>query len=215
MQEYSLYIIFFIFSCLALLIVLKPLGKFKKSTVLTVAGIIVLVGCSYLMWGGWFALERYKTELASQQHVQDVLKNIKSPDELIDKLAAHLKQNPDSDRGWYLLGRIYSSQQKLQHALNAFAKAYKLNPDDKLIVINYAQTLLENDDEKGRELLINLLKKDPKQPDALSLLAMDSYNRQEYQEAINYWQRLLILVPADSKESEMIRKAIAKAHSNQ
>lgn len=43
------------------------------------------------------------------------------------------------------------------------------------------------------------------------MLAMHAYLSHDYEAAINYWQRLLQLAPAQSEEALAIRKAIAKA----
>ncbi len=43
------------------------------------------------------------------------------------------------------------------------------------------------------------------------MLAMDAYMRHSYQQAINYWQHLLTIIPPQSDDAMAIRKAIAKA----
>ncbi|MDF1758647.1 MAG: tetratricopeptide repeat protein [Legionellaceae bacterium] len=213
MQEYKLLIVFAVVSIIALLVVLKPLGKYKLKTNLLVCIILMVVTTLYYVWGGYLDFHKHNIDIVSKKNVGEMLKNIKGPQDLIDKMSAHLQKDPNSYRGWYLLGRIYYSQNMKKQALDCFAKAYKLSPDDNLIIVNYSQTLLETDDLKGREMLESLLDKDPKQPDALSILAMDAYRLGKYKKAIDYWQRLLVLVPRQSEESEAIRKAIAKAHS--
>ena len=45
------------------------------------------------------------------------------------------------------------------------------------------------------------------------MLAMDAYSRHSYQQAIDYWQRLLKQVTVKSEEGQAIRKAIAKAQA--
>ena len=58
-----------------------------------------------------------------------------------------------------------------------------------------------------------MLLKNPKQPDALAMLAMDAYQEKHYQIAINYWQQLLIITPPNSDAAKALRKAIAKAQA--
>ena len=60
-------------------------------------------------------------------------------------------------------------------------------------------------------MFFSVLKSNPKQPDALAMLAMDAFLSKAYSQAIAYWERLLVLVPKDSEDALAIRKAIAKA----
>ncbi|WP_229776955.1 tetratricopeptide repeat protein, partial [Alicyclobacillus cellulosilyticus] len=69
-----------------------------------------------------------------------VLKSIKSPQELILKLKTRVDNNPLDPRGWYLLGRLYTTQEAWDDANQAFKTAYALNSDDIQIAVNYAQS---------------------------------------------------------------------------
>ncbi|MBI2786478.1 MAG: tetratricopeptide repeat protein, partial [Legionella longbeachae] len=141
--------------------------------------------------------------------------SIKSPQELIDKLRAKLNVSPKSAKGWYLLGRIYSSQDDRQNAVDSFAKAYQLSPDNEQYAVNYAHSLWVSKNqqftEQITELFARLLKNNPNQPDALAMLAMDAFVSHAYEDALSYWQRLLKITPPQSEEALAIRKAIAKA----
>jgi cytochrome c-type biogenesis protein CcmH len=46
--------------------------------------------------------------------------------QLISEIQTHLKADPTSYEGWYLLGKLYLSQNRIQEANNAFAKAQAL-----------------------------------------------------------------------------------------
>jgi cytochrome c-type biogenesis protein CcmH/NrfG len=52
-----------------------------------------------------------------------------------------LQQHPQSAQGWYLLGRIYLSQQQFAAAVSAFTTAYKLQPQNPTIVFYYKKSL--------------------------------------------------------------------------
>jgi cytochrome c-type biogenesis protein CcmH/NrfG len=130
-------------------------------------------------------------------------------------LRAKLDDSPKSAKGWYLLGRIYSGQNEQQHAVDAFAKAYQFDPQNEQYMVNYAHSLWQLNNRQFTvqitELFSNLLKNNANQPDALAMLAMDAYTSHAYEDAIDYWQRLLKLAPQQSEEAQAIRKAIAKA----
>ncbi|MCE3044816.1 tetratricopeptide repeat protein [Legionella sp. 16cNR16C] len=202
---------------LALLVIAGSLRPFKKTIGLISPLIIILVSLAYWQWGGWFEWQEFVSKERNQQQIKQVLSTIKNTDELIEKLKARLDDSPASARGWYLLGRLYASQSQWAEANKAFQKAYQLQPNDEKTIVNYAQSQLQLNDGKFNDavktLCLKLLKINPEQPDALSMLAMDAYLNQDYSSAIAYWQRLLALVPPKSRDAIMIQKAISKAIS--
>lgn len=46
--------------------------------------------------------------------------------QLITEIQAHLQIDPNSSKGWYLLGKLYASQNRIAEANAAFAKAEEL-----------------------------------------------------------------------------------------
>lgn len=201
--------------CIALLLALYPLRKSKVHVVMLVPVIFCSVAFAYWRWGAWPEWKQYVQHQVRQQQAEAMLQSIRSPEELIAKLKARLKQQPRSAKGWYLLGRLYANQGQWQHARDAFAKAYQLNPNDEPITVNYAQSLWQlNDrqfDEEIRGLFQSVLKRNENQPDALAMLAMDAFIGHSYEQAINYWEQLLKIAPPQSEDAIAIRKAIAKA----
>ena len=196
---------------------LYPLRKQRVKAVLLAPVLIIAVSLAYWQWGAWPAWTHYLKDNAKQARIQAVLHSMHEPADLIDKLKATLQQQPNSARGWYLLGRIYASQNQWVDADEAFAKAHRLQPENEQITVNYVQNLWQlhhqQFDDSSRALLKTVLEKNPNQPDALSMLAMDAYTRNEYQLAIDYWQDLLKLIPNLSEDAKAIRKAIAKAQA--
>ena len=215
MNEWSLLLVFVVFLIISLIVALYPLQKRAMSGMLLAPIIFSLVAFAYWRWGAWPDLNRFIHQQARQQQAQAMLKSIRNPQELIDRLKARLEQQPDSPRGWYLLGRVFASQEQWPQAHEAFAKAHHLKPDDEQTTVNYAQSLWQLNHQKfndeSRALFQTVLQKNANQPDALAMLAMDAFIGHAYQQAIDYWQRLLKFAPPQSEEAQSIRKAIAKA----
>ena len=152
-----------------------------------------------------------------QQRAQALLKSMNGPEGIIKALRSKLKNTPDSAHGWFLLGRLYASQNQWPKACAAFELAHRFQPDNDKTTVNYAQSLWELNQQqfngKIRRLLKTVLKHNPHQPDALAMLAMDAFKRHAYPHAMDYWQRLLNVIPPQSEEAQSIRKAIARAAS--
>ncbi len=215
MNEWWLLICFLMLLMLALMVAFYPLRKSRVGIMLSAPALIILVGLAYWHWGAWPEWIHYLHENVKQERIQAMMKAMHDPAELIARLKATVEKQPNSARGWYLLGRLYASQNQWQQANEAFATAHQLHPADVKITVNYAQNLWQlhrqKFDDKTRALLKEVLAHNANQPDALAMLAMDAYTRHDYRQAIDYWQALLNLASPQSEETGAIRRAIAKA----
>lgn len=215
MNEWWLLSSFIFLSFLALLMALYPLRKSKGVYYLLIPLLTGGISLGYWHWGSWSEWRDYLNHKETQKRVEAVLQTIKGPEELIARMKARLNENPASARGWYLLGRLYASQNHWSLARDAFLKAHQLDPEDEGATVNYGQSLWQVNNqqfnEQIRTLFKVLLQKNPDQADALSMLAMDAFASHDYQKAITYWQQILKLLPSQSEEAAIIRKAIAKA----
>ena len=119
---------------LSVYIVCKTLRCRKLHAVYLGIFLASFVAVAYYHWGGWQGWFNYLQR-------QAVLEAFKDPDKLIYALKSRLKDNPNSAQGWYLLGRVYASNQRVKEACDAYAKAQQLAPTDPKIKLNYAQSL--------------------------------------------------------------------------
>ena len=178
--------------------------------VLKVGGLL-----AYGHWGNFSAWQKHEQRVTKQREVQAILTSVGGTDALISEIKKRLDKTPASAHGWYLIGKLYLTQHDNLHAKEAFALAYELTPDDEQITLHYAQSVWDSNQQafnpSTRALLQAVLNKNPKQPDALAMLAMDAFTRHHYKTAIRYWEQLLTLVPPQSEEAGSIRQAIAKA----
>lgn len=215
MNEWWLIGILVLITIGASILLIYPLRRNLLASLLLLPVLMVMMTAGYYYWGDFSSWQQYILHNESQERAQQMLKSIKSPQELIDKLRAKLDDSPKSAKGWYLLGRLYTSQNDNQNASAAFAKAHQLNSEEEQYTVNYAHSLwMINNQQFNQEIITifnELLTKNPNQPDALAMLAMNAYIGHDYKDAITYWQRLLVMAPEQSEESQAIRKAIAKA----
>ena len=133
----------------------------------------------------------------------------------IEKLAARLKQNPNDPQGWTMLGRSYMMQERFADAAGAFEQLTKLNANDASSWADYAEALAlansQNLAGKPTEAINRALQIDPKHQKALDLAGSAAFQAADYEKAIEYWERLLKILPPGSEGLKQITEQISKA----
>ncbi|OGA19171.1 MAG: c-type cytochrome biogenesis protein CcmI [Betaproteobacteria bacterium RIFCSPLOWO2_02_FULL_63_19] len=136
-------------------------------------------------------------------------------DAAIGQLAARLQKNPEDGKGWIMLARSQAVLGRFGEASTAYARTVALFPDDAQLLADYADTLamtqggrLAGEPEK---LVERALRADPDNGKALALAGTIAFERKDYARAVNHWQRVKALIPADSKLARSIQAGIAEA----
>ena len=133
----------------------------------------------------------------------------------VQKLADRLKQNPNDVQGWTMLARAYMMQEKFADAASAYEKLTALNGNDADAWADYAEALAlansQNLAGKPTEAINRALQIDPKHQKALDLAGSAAFQAGDYKKAIDYWQRLLKLLPPGSDELRTVTDQITKA----
>ena len=142
----------------------------------------------------------------------------RSPEQIeanVAKLAKKLESNPNDAEGWMMLARSYSSMEKFSEAANAYAKATELTPKNADLWAEYAfaTAMASGRSLKGKptELINHALQVDPENAKALQLAGSAAFEAQDYKKAVDYWQRVLKQVPADSEVGRTITERINEA----
>lgn len=135
--------------------------------------------------------------------------------QMVERLASRLKDNPNDYPGWARLANAYKVQGRLDEAVQAFGKTGPLLETDANLITQYADLLATRakGDFKGQPLaLVNkALRIDPKQPNALMMAAQAAYQAADYGTAIRHWETVLTVLPGGSQESQLVRSEIADA----
>ncbi len=134
---------------------------------------------------------------------------------MVERLAAHLRENPDDATGWKLLGRSYASMERFPEAADAYAKAAVRAPRDAQLLADLAEALamargrnLEGEPEK---LLSRALEIEPQNLKALALAGTAAFGRRDYRAAVTHWEKMVPLVPAESEDGRSIRASVEEA----
>jgi len=138
-------------------------------------------------------------------------------EELVERLAARMEQQPDSADGWALLGRSLGALGKHERSAAAYAKAAQLQPRNADVLADYADALATS---HGRSLegepialVQRALAVDPNHVKALALAGTAEFDRRNYTGAIAYWERILKVVPPDSDFTRAVHGSIAEARA--
>ena len=136
-------------------------------------------------------------------------------DATIGQLAARLEKNPEDGKGWVMLARSQAVLGRFTEASSAYARSVALFPDDAQLLADYADTLamarggrLAGEPEK---IVERALRADPDNGKALALAGTIAFESKDFATAVNHWQRLQGLIPADSELARSIQAGIAEA----
>ncbi|KZN65161.1 hypothetical protein N473_00910 [Pseudoalteromonas luteoviolacea CPMOR-1] len=127
-------------------------------------------------------------------------------------LRTKLANSGDDAVAWMLLGRVAMSLNDYEMAMQAFDKALVMQPDNHNVLVNYSQALLiegsEQSINRAAQMLSRVLSKDPQNIDAISLLALIAYEREDWLEAKSAFEVLLSTVQPNDPRYTMIKQRI-------
>lgn len=200
----------------------KPISK------LAILGLFLFVGVasSAIYWqvGSWFTgsmlemshkkldyfYERIKTEESNPLSTEEL-------NQFAMALRVELQTRPEDDQMWFMLGQVGMALDDGQLALDSFAKASRLKPDNIQYKLRHAEILSFSADPKdkaqGDELLKEVIRADHSNVNALSLLAFRAFEQEDYKMAAVTWGMMLKLLPEDDPRRETIERSIQSALS--
>lgn len=201
----------------------EPESVAKKSHgKLWFAGLLLLVGGIssgiYLNVGSWFAgtmleksheklpyfYERLKSENSSPLSEQEL-------NQFSVALRLEAQKKPSDHQTWFMLGQVGMASDNLQLALDAFAKAYQLEPQNPQYQRSYAQILLSSadpqDKAQGEMLLKGLIRENHSDLDSLNMLAFRAFEQEDYKTAAATWDMMLKLMSADDPRRTTIERS--------
>jgi cytochrome c-type biogenesis protein CcmH len=139
------------------------------------------------------------------------------PNAALEALRKQVQASPADAAGWALLARHYYRAGRFTDALPAFEKAVALSQKDAELLADYADTLATVEGKRltGRpaELIQQALALDPDNIKALWLAGTGAFQSQDYEGAIQHWQRLKGLLPEGSTEAATMAANIEQARS--
>ena len=137
--------------------------------------------------------------------------------EMVERLAAKLKENPDDAEGWAMLAKSYAVIGRFKESTQAYAEATRRVPDNAQLLADYADAAamaqgrqLQGEPEK---LIARALAIDPTNMKALALAGTVAFEKKDYNGAASYWERILKMVPPDSELAKGVSASVAEART--
>lgn len=183
------------------LFLVAPLRKqwTKRTSLLAVIMGTALGGSSLFLYTLYGSLEGVEdkaiiTHIAQRLSILQKAQTL-SREKVLKVLQEIQTELPNRDVPWAYLAGVYQHLGFLDYAAKAYHYAFELNSNTSSYVTQEAYLRSKiNQGLLPSELKMHLktiLQADAKNEDALTLLAMDAYQQQDYALAITYWQNLL------------------------
>ncbi len=201
------------------------LSSSRSSRWIFLPGIIValaIAAITYYQVGSYHKVVDWKI---AYQHSAELLDRALSPNEVpltneeMEQLAlglrTRLQEDPQNAEAWSMLARIGIILNNTTMAKDAFAKSYRLKPNNTNMALSYAEILTRSSDPEdnrlGGEILRKLIKDNPTNVDILNVLAVNDFEQERYAEAISSWDMMLKLLADNDPRRKIIGTAIEQA----
>ena len=168
----------------------------------------------YLQLGAAPLLEQSGRPPVAQKSTQEPAHSLQ---EMVQKLAARLEEQPNNVEGWVMLGRSYAALDRYQEAANAYAQARRVAGDQPQLLVDSADIMVMANGGRfttdAAELLEHALQVQPENVKGLWLMGHYKYQGQDFESALDYWQRAAAQLPPDSEDTRAIRQQIEQAET--
>lgn len=189
-----------------------PMGRATVAAIAIVVAVPVVSILLYFGVGSPQALDPSKVSAAQGAPHQLTQEQIES---MVARLAQRLETNPDDIEGWVMLARTYGALGRFDQAAGAYAKAEARFPQNAQLLADYADSLAMAQGRsllgKPEELIQRGLKADGNNVKVLALAGTVEFEKQNYRKAVEYWKRILPLLPPDSEMGDSVRASIQDA----
>ncbi|HSN80649.1 MAG TPA: c-type cytochrome biogenesis protein CcmI, partial [Rhodoferax sp.] len=137
--------------------------------------------------------------------------------QMVDSLAARLKDNPNDSNGWAMLARSYKALGRFEESRQAFEKAGDIVKTDPDLLIDHADVLgvLAGNSLVGKpqQMIEAALRMNPEHPMSLMMAGVASYQNGDYPKAVTYWEKLLGLLQPGSPDALQVQANIDEARA--
>jgi len=194
-----------------------PLGKFSNKLAMIIIAVFVPLSSVllYLKLGTPNIVDM-DLQAAMQRPVDHNNGQMPSVEQMIEGLLAKLRENPNDEQGWSLLGRTFMAVKRYKEAHQVYGRLLQLKGQDEpdvLVSMADALAMSQGGNISGEpmNLVQRALKVDPKNLTALWLAGLGAEEQNKPAEAVAYWKRILPLVKDDPTSTKQVNDMIGRA----
>ena len=198
-------------------------GSFNGPTVWTkILAVVLAVAIpasavfGYLAWGRYTSMDPEFIRLMEQQQVhQRTGHSAAELTQSVKLLEEQVKKSPDDPNAWFLLARTYGSIGRFNDSVDAYRQVDRIVPNNANVLADMADVMAAANGKVITPDVVAVLEKslriDPNQWKALLLLALNAWDKQNYADAAQYWERVLRVTPPDFPDRKQIEENIREA----
>lgn len=175
----------------------------RSAVVVAMVAIVLLPAGTYFgyeQWGAMDELEQFRTMQEMNASGGDQVARMA---ELAEQLHQRLEENPDNAEGWAMLGQTYMRIEQYPQAAEAYERLAEVTSDDAnasagaLGLAAQAKFFASQGrlTPEVQETIDAALTLNPDDVNALSLLGIHAFGQENYQQAIDYWERIVEVAP--------------------
>lgn len=141
-------------------------------------------------------------------------KSVASVEEMTEGLEKKLLSDGGEVKEWVMLGRAYKYLGRYEKAANAFAAAANVEPNAQIMLEQAESLALNNEsrfDIKSRELVLDALRLEPANVNALWFAGVVEYQFGNYRQTIDYLSHLSAEAASDAEINKSVRFYLTKA----
>lgn len=191
----------------------------RSAMLVVLASVIAIPAAAVFFYDRWGSMDELEQFLTMQEMAAAEGDRRGRMQELAGQLQRKLEASPENSEGWAMLGRTYMTLEQYDDAAAAFerlARSIEDNPERRATAWGLsAQALFfQSQGAPGGEVAEAIEKAralDPDEVNSLGLLGITAFSEQNYEQALDYWERILEVAP-DHPQIGAIRQGINEAY---
>ncbi len=136
-------------------------------------------------------------------------------DVLVSLIEERIKERPKNIHYWMLLAKFAQRNLEYRDAVDYYASALALDPNNSYILANYAEVLFLADGSLLTDRVIEAIQaafiSDPESSRVLGLKGIEAFTEKRFLDAIRFWQQAKIGLDENSEDVIAMQKGIERA----
>lgn len=192
----------------------------KGAIAVAFASVVVIPAAAIYLYQQWGAMDQLEEMRAMAAMSEGEAGRATQMNELAAQLRERLEAEPDNPEGWAMLGRTYMRIEQYSDAVYAYRRLAELDrgtPEDRATAwgLSAQAAFFASQGEmtpEVRDIVSKARALNPDEVNALGLLGIHAFSQQQFEQAIEHWQRIVDVAP-QHPQLESIKEGIRAAYA--